>query len=85
MKNPARLVLAALPLLCISLFAPSGAFAQGMNFRLEPADGVIPSPKRAARNACIATARNTRAATARWCASRRALTAFPPARPKSRW
>ena len=46
MKNPARLVLAALPLLCISLFAPSGASAQGMNFHLEPADGVIPIAKK---------------------------------------
>ena len=46
MKNPARLVLAALPLLCVSLFAPSGASAQGMNFHLEPADGVIPIAKK---------------------------------------
>ncbi|CAJ2377384.1 MAG: exported hypothetical protein [Arenicellales bacterium IbO2] len=46
MKNPARLVLAALPLLCISLFASPGAFAQGMNFHLEPADGVIPIAKK---------------------------------------
>ena len=39
--------LAALPLLFIALFASSGAFAQqGLNFRMEPADGVIPIAKK---------------------------------------
>ena len=87
--------LAALPLLFIALFASSGAFAQqGLNFRMEPADGVIPIAKKggekcAARQRTVVgntpgsiTVVNDRSAIARWCASIRALKAPLPARPR---